>query len=173
MFCENCGNQIKSVWKFCKYCGYAVKKQPVNSASNDGELNIFQMEYAIKKASPNDPHMADMLMIIGDAYFRGLNHAPVDKKKAMEYFEKAADLGNAYSHFQLGGYYLWDDDSKNDFDGDTSLNFGMGIMHLSKAHLAGFQSATDMLNDMINEGMITGASCIDDVLDIGGRENLV
>lgn len=127
------------------------------------QIDIARLEAAISKANPNDPETITLYAAIGESYLSGLRNAPVDVQKAVLYFRMAADKGDAYSNYMLGGFYLWDDRSADLAEG---MNFGIGLMYLCKSHLGGYQAATNMIDKMIESGMLNdNISCIDDLIN--------
>lgn len=139
--------------------------QSQTSAEEESERHISKLERYIEISEANDPHLGDVLVTAGFAYLQGLYHASIDKNKALQYFQKANQLGCVSALYALGYYYVLFDDGEF-FDGDEILSFGMGVSYLGKAHLAGNDNATNLLNDMIKDGMFPSSLNFNSIEDI-------
>ncbi len=128
------------------------------------ERHISKLEKFIRTANPNHPGLTTALLLAGEAYMKGLYYAPVNVERALDYYGKAAERGDMRAYYSLAGYYLFD--AKCEDDTDRELNPGIGLMYLVKAHLGGFQPATDMINSMIADGLIKDATCVEDLVNM-------
>jgi len=148
--------------------GSTQQHQQASSSTHDrGARHISNLESYIESLDANDPIFGDCLMEAGWAYMRGEQHAPEDalvyaplnKAKALQYFERANAIGSVDALYALGYYYVYE---KND-----DLSFVTGVTHLKNAHLRGHKTATDLLNHMIERGAFTSnILCIEDIVNI-------
>ena len=179
MFCPSCGSQLIPNANYCGRCGQSVRlpmqsTQPVCTApSPQAEQHISQIENFIQHANPNDRRLGDAYRDAGMAYFHGRNGAPVDKKKAKEYMEIAADRWDGVALYIRGGAtvkeaFKYFENPTPEEDGRFLL--GVGSMYLHKSHIVGFPAATDMLYHLIrDQGFWPGVTRIE---ELSGHESL-
>ena len=126
---------------FCGNCGVAFTD----------ELNISQLEEMIKNGNPEDLSVVSALTDAAIAYLKGTKGAQIDKEKAREYVEIAAENGGGAALFMLGNS---DIDNANKGEGELShedlqLLF-LGLVKLARAHHIGYQLATHALTAYID-----------------------
>ena len=56
MFCPNCGKEIESEVKFCKYCGYALTKEAKTGQESNSDLpNVVTITPQVVQRSKHNP----------------------------------------------------------------------------------------------------------------------
>lgn len=103
MFCYECGKEIKDNMEFCPYCGINLKLANKNC---DNNTSILQSESEKKDSKEN---------VAREYYWKGINIATSEKKRAAIYLEKAAELGYPAAICAMGDNLAFGVYTVNDF----------------------------------------------------------
>lgn len=93
----------------------------MNNSKQIEKNNTLNLEEIIKKAEQND---ADAQITLARMYLYGIDNIEQDTEKAIEWFSRAADFGNAQAQYELREFYLQKyEDARNDGEYDCEDKF--------------------------------------------------
>lgn len=129
----------------------------MNNSKQIEKNNTLNLEEIIKKAEQND---ADAQITLARMYLYGIDNIEQDTEKAIEWFSRAADFGNAQAQYELREFYLQKyEDARNDGEYDCEDEVQKAVKWLTeavdwytKAAKQGFAPAQISLGNMYSNG---------------------
>ncbi len=128
--------------------------------SENDTIDIRDIEEAIEhyKSTPSE---VTLLYEAGMAYLNGEYNAVLDKAKALQFFNRAGNLGHAESQYKAGQLYML-----KGLDNDDRLTFILGVTEIYEAFKKGCKEALEDLQDIAESGFFENVSSVEDLCAI-------
>lgn len=153
---------------FFKRKNKSNKNDNLQPATSVGTANMQQPEKklsieAVERALLKDHKIEDkilLLKIAGSAYSTGDIGAKKDYEKAIEFYQKAADLGSVECLHSCGVEYI------SAYMGEDQMLFSLGVAKVCDSYKMGFEPARDTLQYLIDSEIFPSCKTVQDLLNL-------
>ncbi len=145
----------------------------VETPTEDKQVAV---ETPTPEPTPTPEEIIEEAMTEGRNYYYALNGATADNDKALEAFQKAADLDCADAYYYIGRIHdraKEYDDAKIAYEKSAELGNSMAKLGLGELYLAGngvetdYSKAGDLFNDAVNDGCVEANAGLGDLYQEG------
>lgn len=132
------------------------KNNKSNTKSESKKHTIKDVEASLGKPHPTDERIM-MLKAIGFAYQEGIRGAVIDLDKSYDYYNQAAELGDAEALCKAGEVLTIK------YAGVDEMHFALGVLKICQSLNNGYQPARNTLQFIVDEKIFDDCNTVEDL----------